>query len=327
MILLLWACAPDPEPVDPGPEAQGLALPDTTGIDFAAAFAELLEVALAVQVGPAWQGNVQALGEAEPGCPDLYVGKPDPEEDEAQGLSWSDRCSTSGGLDFGGHVWWTGAVEVSTDEAAGTTTQASRALEADGVVAQGDEVLFELDGEAEEGLLRIEDGSYTRWSWSSALNTTVTGTWPFGGGALAGGWRSDLNLSATGGDVDSLALSGDTFLFDARLAERFDSFSLDITLSGPTGAGPEDCLEEPLGWMALRTPDAYWFDLVFEPEEGSEDYENQPYAGCDGCGTLYIRGQEQPEPVCLDLSWVWAGALTPPEATDAILTLRDLEVE
>lgn len=206
--LLLLACAPAPEPVDPGPAAEALDLPDTTGVDFAAAYTAMLELALQVRLDPAWAGHLQALGAREPGCPDLYAGWPEEDMDQEGGLSWMDRCTTRAGLDFGGLAWWDAALVVEQDEASGTTTTGSRALVADGVVSAGDEVLYELDGELEDGLLRIEDGDYTRWSYNSALDATVTGTWPFGAGALAGGWRTQLSLSATGGDDDGLALSG-----------------------------------------------------------------------------------------------------------------------
>ena len=158
------------------------------------------------------------------------------------------------------------------------------------------------------------------------MDATVTGTLPFPDGP-AGGWRTDLNLSWTSGDQDTLTANGNVYFFDHLIAGRFDSVNMDLTLQGPTGASPEACTAEPIGFISLRDPDAFWYDLVFDPLESDGEYDNEPYAGCDGCGTLYIRGVKQEAPVCLDLSWVWSGALTPPAAADYALGLRGLGLE
>ena len=49
--LSLWACTPEEEAFDPGPEAEGLELPDTSNTDFQAAFSGMLELAMQVHMG------------------------------------------------------------------------------------------------------------------------------------------------------------------------------------------------------------------------------------------------------------------------------------
>ena len=321
------ACTGEEEVIDPGPTPKPLDPPDVSDVDFPAAMAEAMGLALSVNARSAWLGHAESLGLAEQGCPSFYAGFADPEmADEGEGLSWYDLCTTSKGDGFGGSFYWESAVSVTEDGASGQTTQATRRVEGDAVVSQGDAVLFELDGEGEDSLLQLIDGDYRRVVYSSVMDATVTGTLPFPDGP-AGGWRTDLNLSWTSGDQDTLAANGNVYFFDHLIAGRFDSVNMDLTLQGPTGASPEACTAEPIGFISLRDPDAFWYDLVFDPLESDGEYDNDPSAGCDGCGTLYIRGVKQEAPVCLDLSWVWSGALTPPAAADYALGLRGLGLE
>ncbi|MCB9759597.1 MAG: hypothetical protein H6739_07125 [Alphaproteobacteria bacterium] len=328
LTLLALACTEEPETVDPGPDPAHLEPPSLDGIDVPGAFEEMLALGLAVDMRPAWQGHVDTLAMGEPGCPDLYTGMAD--EDmmmDAPGLSWSDRCRTTAGDTFAGFVYWENDLVATTDETSGTYVDGVRSLEADGVVADGDAVLYEFDGEGTDAMSLIEDGEYVRWTYASQLRATVTGSVPFGDGALAGGWRTDMQLNYSGGDVDRLSAQGNVFLFESRVQDRFDSLNVNIELIGPTGAGPEDCQAEPLGYISLRDEDAFWYDLVFQPRYGDDDdYDNDPYSDCDGCGVLYVRGVEQPDPVCPDFDWIWA-TLSPPDPADYVLSTRDLGEE
>jgi len=172
-------------------------------------------------------------------------------------------------------------------------------------------------------LYAVEAPGYSTWAWSSQLKGTVTGRDLMGEGRLAAPTRADLYLYAT---PERLEARGDVYFFDDELAGRFDSVSLDIELLSASGAGPDDCALEPRGWVGLRDSDAYWYDLVFLPREDDdltgEGYENDPYGDCDGCGALFVRGVEAGV-VCPDFSGLFDGALTPPDAADFVLTLRD----
>lgn len=326
MLFVALGCTPEPEPVDPGPEPEELVMPPIDGIDLPQAWSEMLSLALEVRLQTAWQGQLESLELRRPGCPDLYAGvSPEQEMDmDAGGMSWSDRCQ-AGTLGYSGWTHWDSALEVIETET-DRTASGTRALQGDAVVTRDGELLYELKGQGEDSLLEITGEAYRRWVYSSTLDATVTGTLPFAGSATPEGWRTDLYMSATGGDADRLELRGNVFFFTPMVAERFDSINVDIELVGPTGAGPDSCLEEPLGFISLRDADAFWYDLVFQPRDGSGSdtgYENEPYSGCDGCGTLYVRGVEQAEPVCLDLSWIWSGALQPPAAEEFVYSLRE----
>jgi hypothetical protein len=338
MILLtlpmLLSCSRDDEPVDVGDPVQDLVLPDIEGVDMPAAYQEALLMSLSVTLSTPWQGNIDILDLAHDGCPDLYVGAPedaDLDDDEQFGISWFDYCQTPGGLYFGGYVVWDGDVtgDGDADSDEGHTIQGSRQMLANAVVGDEDTVLYEFKGEGSDSLYLVEAPDYTRWAYSSLVEATVTGDAISDlTGTDGGGWRTDLYLYATGGNADYIESRGNIFLFDALLSDRFDSVAMDLTFSGPTGAAPDACTAEPVGWIGLRDENAYWYDLVFQPADATDSSaDDTTYSACDGCGTLYIRGIETTEygEVCMDFSWLWdSDPVTLPAPEDFIFTIQNL---
>lgn len=334
--ILLPGCNRNEE-VNTGAPVQDLLLPDLTEIDMPAAYNEALTASLAVTMNAPWQGNIDILELGHDGCPDLYVGAPadaDLDDDEQFGISWADYCETPGGLYYGGHVVWDGTVTGDGDASsdAGRTVQGSRQMLANSVVGNDDDVLYEFDGEGSDSLYLVESPGYTRWTYSSLIEATVTGSIvsDLTGATDGGGWRTDLYLYATGGNADYLEARGNIFLFGTRLSERFDSVAMDLSFTGPTGAAPDSCTAEPVGWIGLRDENAYWYDLVFQPADANDtdgSSADTQYSACDGCGTLYIRGIETIEygEICVDFSWLWdANPLVLPEPEDFVFTIRDL---
>jgi hypothetical protein len=334
--LVVIACGAPPEPTGPDlDDPVVLEPPDLTGVDLPAAFADAFRAIAAVDVRTPWKGHLAALGRAEPGCPDVYFGNPDVENIDirtrGKGLSWMDYCQQGDGSVYSGFAYWETRVVADGDPetALGRTIDATRLLFGDGTVARGDDMLFEFVGQASDALSLSTAPDFERWTYTSRVEGTVTGALALDGGPLPGGYRTDLYRRTAGGSEESLEARGNLFLFEHRIAGRFDSLAVDLAMLGPAGAGPNDCTAEPNGWIALRDEDAFWYDLVFEPRRTGDpqdpDYDNSPYAGCDGCGTLYLRGLEQPSTeVCVDLSFLWAGGLDHPPARDFVFTLRDL---
>lgn len=337
--LLLFACNGEPEDSEPPLDDTVIPLeqPDLTGVDLEAAYESALRLALEVTVQPAWAGHRGALDLARSGCPDVFAGAPDDDgadiDEDAEGVSWADHCSTAGGLSYSGFAWWDTDLS-STGEpgsAEGVTIEGSRELVADGVVADSDGVIFEFDGEGSDALYQVEAEGYSRWTYASLLSATVTGREVVSAttGAAPGGWRSDLYVYATGGDTDTLAVRGNAYYFSPVIQDRFDSVYVALSWAAPDDLAPDDCALEPRGFLSVRDEDAFWYDLVFMPGEGDDisgdQYPNDPYAVCDGCGTLYVRGLSQELTVCPDFSWLWDGAVSLPAAEDFVLTLRDLE--
>ncbi len=337
-LFLLWACATssstdaEAPPEDRGP-ADVLEIPDVSGVDFVEAYLAAMRLNLEVTASRPWGGHLASIDDVEPGCPDLYVGPPPNDDvmidDASRGLSWYDTCSTTAGLAYDGFSYW--ETDVSSagqpDTVEGETTSATRMLVSDAAVRDTDTSLrWEFDGEAADSIYQVEATGYSHWVYSTLVTGTVSGPDSFdGSGTTPGGYRTDLYLYATGGDVDELEARGNTYLFFDRLADRFDSTAMDFTLIGQRGAGPTDCTLEPYGWIGLRDENAYWYDLVFLPTDlldAQEPYPNDPLSECDGCGTLYIRGVEQGE-ICVDFSVLFA-EITRPTVAEFVLPLHSL---
>ena len=344
VVSLLGACAPEGEDtVDLGDPVQPLVLPDVSGVDFPAAYQEAVQLAKTVHNNRPWQGHVASLDRRFQGCPDLYAGLPDDEsidgggnQDEPEGATWFDACTTPGGIDYDGWVYWNGEVQREGDETTpeGATLDATRELDGSGLVSVGGDVAFEFKGEASDSLSRVIAKGYDRWTWSSTVTATVTGSDVFGADSAApGGWRTDLTMAATGGDSSELSLRGNVFLFDHLLQDRFDSLEMDVAFLGEGAAGPDDCTAEPAGWIGLRDENAYWYDVVFLPrydEDVNDTAGDGQYGACDGCGTVYVRGVEAAElgQICIDFGFVWGEApVTPPSVEDYVLSLHQLQSE
>jgi hypothetical protein len=314
-----------------------LPLPDLSDVDIKGAFELALQRVTEIQLTPAWNGNREVLDLRFNGCPDLYVGAPEEVDmDDAPGVSWSDFCTTPGGLGYGGFAYWDSSVtqQGSPSSVAGYLLEGQREMIGQGIVNANGETKFEFKGTASDSFYFVEDppiadqDPYNRWIYSSLVEGTISGTLATGSG---NGYRTDLYMRVTGGDVDSLEARGNVYWFNSLINERFDSAGMDLVLVGENGAGPDDCTLEPKGWLGIRDENAYWYDLVFMPKdaEDSTGYLDEEHSTCDGCGILYLRGVETENygKICPDFSGLWSGdnSIDLPVATDFLLTLQQLE--
>lgn len=333
------SCSPEPEAPTPVVDTDApveLELPDISELDMPLAYQDALVLALTVNAHTAFMSHTRTLDRFNTGCPDIYAGPPPSElfdadvDEDAPGVTWADFCAGPDGSTFSGYGYWAGdvGVEGQPGSVEGLTVNADREMIADGVVGGPEGTVLEIDAELSDALYRVDADGYTRWSYSSLVDGTVTGSDPFPPGSLApDGWRTDLYLYQSGGDIDRIEARGNVYLFEGRMQGRFDSMAMDLEVVGTLGAGPSDCTLEPRGWIGLRDEDAFWYDLVFLPRDDSDitgpDYPNDPLSDCDGCGTLYLRGVESGE-VCPDFSFLFDGTREPPSVDEFILSLRDL---
>jgi hypothetical protein len=329
-------------------DAVELTMPDLTGIDLEATFDEAILIATHVNTSIAWGGHTRSLSRRHEGCPDFYVGVPEdfaedydlPEED-APGTVWADNCTTPGGLFYRGMVYWDGRGQISGDAetAEGRTESGTRQLAGAGTVGDAEDNRFQFRGTATDALSRVVAPGYERWTYSSTVSGTVTGDDAHEPVAslTPGGWRADLYLSAVGGaavgDVaQQLEARGDVYMFEHRIADRFDSVSLDLNMVNEAAAGPDDCALEPRGWIGVRDENAWWFDVVFMPLAGTDATGDTWYdparSVCDGCGSVYIRGVEAESigEICPDFAGIWErGVMDAPAVEDYVFTIRSLE--
>jgi len=266
---------------------------DLSDIELKLAVQQSMEIAVATDLRASWAALSNTMAMSNDSCPVV------------QGDSWTDMCSTDASS-FNGFMSW----QVDFDGAA-----TERVLSGDSVVGTDVAVAFEFDG---DGTDTFEDYG-THWVYRSDLAATVSGELAFdpANSMTPGGFRTDMFLYYEGGDSDFFEADGEILLFDHLYLDRFDSVAIDMRFQGPRGAGADDCALEPRGLVSFRDSDAHWYDVIFEPKYQSNlEYDNAPYSSCDGCGTVYYRGFEQSERVCLDFSFLWDRVLTQPDTSE-----------
>lgn len=345
VLVLAVGCKKEEEPAGRGPAAaqepeNRLPMPeDLDTIDFVAAFEDAVELMVNVDTIQPWAGHRASLDARQQGCPDFWTGTYEEggvEVASDEGVSWRDDCQApdGSGLYYDGWIWWDADVVEAGDPSSyqGRTSDATRVIEGDGLVGDADGVRYEFKGDANDSYYRVEAEGYRRFVYSSTVNATLTGTDVFDPATsiTPKGYRTDLYQSITGGDVDRYEARGNVYLFEPQLQGRFDSIGVDLELQGVLGAAPDDCTQEPRGWIGLRDADAYWYYVVFQPrfqdDIVGEEYPNDPLSVCDGCGRLYVQGVEQEgRDVCLDLSFLFQeGAFPLPNPDDYVLPLHSL---
>jgi hypothetical protein len=323
------------------PSTTPFPLPDDIDtIDFESAFEEAVRRMVTVTTQQPWIGHAATLDRGSPGCPDFWTepftsgGVLVSRED---GVAWNDDCVNTAGEAIDGWIWWDTNLSADGDPATyeGRTTQGTRTMEGNATIDREDEdgaplTLFEFDGIASDSLYRVEAYGYERYVYSSQVDATVTGRDVFQGTTTPDGYRTELTMTLTGGDVDNFEARGDVYMFSEVFLDRFDSIGVDFELQGPLGAGPDTCTLEPLGWIGLRDSNAYWYDVVFLPRFEEDivdiDFPNDPLSVCDGCGKLYIPGVEQEgQTICIDFSFLFErGAVPLPDEEGYVLPWRGL---
>lgn len=330
VLALILACKPDDEPVDTGDPPPELEVPSVADLDLESIYQAALSLAATTDMRRVYDTHVETLRMGSPGCPDFYAGPPTTETDVVDEPSWSwmDHCGQSSTA-YDGYISWVGQVAADggdPESAIGRTIEGSRSMLGSGIVSQGDEVLFELRGDGQDAFTLFEGAGSKEYSYSSQIDATVTGSMPFEGTDTPNGYRAELYLRYQGGAAQRAEVRGNIYLFEPTIADRFDSVAMDLQLIG-AGASPEDCTQEPLGWISVRDSDAFWYDIVFLPRADDdvtdEGYPDDPYVKCDGCGRLYIRGLDQGIDVCPDFSGLW-DELTEPEPEGWATSLREL---
>lgn len=333
VLLVLAACKKEEEEPAPGPagppqqEVNDFPLPeDIAEIDFVAAFQEAARLMVQVNTQAPWRGHVTSLDTRTPGCPDFWTGEITVNALEVvgrdYGVSWYDDCLADttpgdnvpdeGGLYYDGWVWWDFDMQEYGDPTSldGRVSEATRTIDGDAAVGDDVGMMFEFDGTASDSLYHLEAYGYERSVYSTSVNATVSGRSIFGEeSSTPDGYRTDLVMYTTSGDVELFEARGNVYMFSPQLMGRFDSIGLDISLQGQLGAAPDACTLEPLGWFGLRDADAYWYDVVFLPRTREdivgEEYPNDPLSVCDGCGRLYVQGVEQDIDICVDFSFLF----------------------
>lgn len=313
------ASSDDATPVDLGPPAPDLLLPDLEGLDMATSLSRGLILALQADLRGSWDGFTSTLELSTGGCPNLYTANP--EENDLLSTYWSDSCYTDGGLRFEGELGWesSASIDYFSEDGLDYAEYGDRTLAGSASVEEFNARVYAFTGEGSDSFYRSVSPDAESWTYSSQIDGTIQGAFSFEESDLfTGGLRESLYLNYSRGSVDRLTVRGDVFLLDETI-DRFDSVSMDFTLYGQVGAPPGTCVLEPFGFMGMRDTSAYWYEVIFLPIGGEDGSASSP--DCDGCGTLFVRGVEQETPICLDMEAFWP-LLTSPDRTDYVYSSR-----
>ncbi|MEM6926955.1 MAG: hypothetical protein AAF602_08515 [Myxococcota bacterium] len=307
---------------------------DIDTIDWQNVFQEAITTLKTVNTQAVWRGHLATMATRQVGCPDFWSGQFTVGAEtvgQVDGIAWYDDCRMDDSTFYDGWLGWTADVVESGDPTTfeGRVSDADRVVEGDAVVGDDDGVRLEFDGVARDSFYRLEAYGFNRFVYTSFVEGTLTGRDVFEGTSTSEGFRTDLFLNITGGDVDTFEARGNAYLFTPQLQGRFDSIQVDMSMPGPTGASPTDCTLEPVGWVGVRDPEAYWYDVVFLPrfreDLAEQPYDNETLSACDGCGRLYIQGIEQVGvDVCIDFSFLFDGSFPLPDADEYVLPFHGL---
>lgn len=252
-----------------------------------AAMSDAVSSALALNASPALRSYEAAMAGASDDCPDYYT--------DGTNVYWYDYCTSTAGASFSGYSFYY-AYDAYYD---GYMTYYGEALYAEASIETVDGQTFTGGGSATLLEGPTDDGGYVYYS-------DLAGDFSWDGEEAEGTWMEDgvgaeLNLwIASYAEYDytyAYVSGGITGLGEGDSTVSFTEVQI--------AAGPQGwwvCPEEPSGTISVRGEDGSWFDVVFDVTY-AEDGETLVIAdgACDGCGTVWHRGEEVGS-ACADLS-------------------------
>ena len=255
-----------------------LTMPDLTSVDIDAAFADAIDVAMTVSTGVSWGGHIRSLERRHEGCRISTSEHPNFTDDfglpdgGGNGLLWYDNCTTPGGLFYRGMQYWDGrgAIDGDPQSSSGQTQQGNRTMAGASTVGDNQETRFQFRGTASDSLSRVIAPDYERWTYSSTVEATVSGTDALDpiASLTPGGWRAD-STSTPPAAVSPARGPGRRLPVRAPhpgpLRFARDRHRTVERLVGRTGHALE-----PRGWIGLRDENAWWIDVVFMPTESDD---------------------------------------------------------
>lgn len=273
-----YSYTPDDEaPVQPDPAALAAAIQDALGL------------ALELTGEPIVQGYLSMVDEADEDCPRWY--------EQDGNVFWYDSCQADSGAVFDGYGFYTPYLDADLDGSG--TLWTGDYLYGVASITGSDGTWFHAGGGTQVLFGRDEEAN----SWSAV--SQVLGGFAWTADAAGDTWLSQ-------GIVPDLYLYSVEYTdYDARGVYVSGGISAEDGLAGGATAVlfgenlvySEDlgspCEAEPAGSIQVRDAAGRWWEVAFDtPDEGT-----LPAAQCDGCGTVFLAGQEQTGvSVCVDFT-------------------------
>lgn len=235
-----------------------------------------------LHAGPPIDAYEAAMVGASDDCPDYYS--------DGENVYWYDYCTSDAGAAFSGYAFYYVLDDYSDGYYTwdGVQMYAEASIEtSDGHAFEGGGYAYLLTGDSPDGGIIYYSVLGGAFSWDG---DEIDGTW-MGEGLRAetGMWLShypeyEANYAYVSGGVTNLPSTYETVSFT------------DLTYGNRKGGWP--CVGEPGGAVSVRAEDGSWFDVVFDVDADTWEVDE---ALCDGCGTVWHRGEIVGE-ACPDVS-------------------------
>lgn len=313
MLPLLFACTTtvndttEPEPaVEPSPYIYDEGETEVPSLEIAeveATLTEVLDLLPELSARPVVDAYSVAMTGQQSDCPDYYSG-------DDGSVYWYDYCTADDGTYFTGYGFNYVYVDTPSDGYLYNGEQVFTVSE----ITTPDGYTFTGGGSASDLIAHSDEtAEIPHTIYQSALQGAFSydgpeaeGTW------LASGVTPDLQMVAY--DVPP----NDVYPgYDGRVLVAVGSVSglsgqisaVVFTDFGITSGLYTSCDLEPGGEVSVRDGDGLWYDVLFDGPTPFTEEVTDP-ADCDGCGTVYFRGQELGQ-ACIDATVLTAWEVSP----------------
>lgn len=233
---------------------------------------EAFASAVTFHAGPPIDAYKVAMEGATEDCPDYYS--------DGTNTYWYDYCTSSKGASFNGYSFYY-SLESQSDGYytwTGDQVYAEATIETpEGDDFEGGGYAYLLHGTDPEGALIYYSVLGGAFSWTG---DGIEDTW------MADGVRAETSMWITvypEYDMNYVYVTGGV----TNLGSDYDTVSFTDVTYGSTGSW-WSCPGEIAGTVSVRADDGSWFDVVFDVNPDTWEVDE---ALCDGCGTVWHRGE------------------------------------
>lgn len=231
-----------------------------------------LSQALEFHAEPALDAYFVAMEEATEDCPDYYS--------DGTNVYWYDYCTSDSGASFSGYSY----AYAYSDYSDGYYVYNGDQVYAQAVIETSDGYDFEAGGGATSLILDDPSGAIIYYS-------ALGGAFAWNGGGIEGTWMDEGVRAETSMWISHYPEYGANYVSLSGGVTNLSSVYETVSFTGVSYGNPEGwwpCDGEVAGTMSVRASDGSWFDVVFDVNGETWEVDE---ALCDGCGTVWHRGE------------------------------------